>query len=313
MAPIWSLEGKTVQPKIWPSVIMSSTEKERANRNREVAKKRLEVSKKKISEANAQMETFLELSKLSSISSSALDDIAGASQTTGLLGDASTTSVASGEALPGTSIILAGKFQLLDSPGLPLTNSLNKCWYHSSLQLLTTIPAIRQYLQAGESKSPFYAGFKDAIHAIANVQNAFPVGAFFKLVKDFSGINNRYGQIAVPDFLEYLATQLPDVFKLARSVTNTKLQCLRCNWVSYSTSEDMLLKLYIPPETTKRISLTELFTYNFITTLPERSVHCGKCLRKTSQKSSKELFSDLVCLELIRVTERKGSNSMPVW
>ena len=106
MALIWSLEGKTVQPKLWPSAIMSSTEKERANRNREVARKRLEVSKRKINEANAQMETFLELSKLSSISSSALDDIVGASQTTGLLGDASTTGVASGEALSGTSIIL---------------------------------------------------------------------------------------------------------------------------------------------------------------------------------------------------------------
>jgi len=144
------------------------------------------------------------------------------------------------------------------------------------------------------------------------VQDAFPVGAFFNLVKDFSGINNRYGQIAVPDFLEYLATQLPYVFNLARSVTNTKLQCLRCNWVSYSTSEDILLKLYISPGTTKRISLSELFTYNFITTLLESSVH-GQCLRKTSQKSSKELFSDLVCVELIRVTERKGLNSLPVW
>jgi len=35
------------------------------------------------------------------------------------------------------------RWKLLHLPGLPLKNTLNKCWYHAGLHLLSTIPALR--------------------------------------------------------------------------------------------------------------------------------------------------------------------------
>jgi ubiquitin C-terminal hydrolase len=74
--------------------------------------------------------------------------------------------------------------------------------------------------------------------------------------------------------------------------------------VSFSVSHDLLIKIYIPPNARKQVTLKDLLDYNFNTTFNEALVNCGKCGVKTNQKSTKEIASDLICLEFIRVTQK---------
>ena len=134
-------------------------------------------------------------------------------------------------------------WRLLDGPGLPLRNIQNKCWYHSTLHLLTAIPLIRDVCSAGSRKSSFEKSLTDALSAIFRSQSAEPVETLFWLVMDFSGRNNRYGQVAVPDFIEHLALQAPIIFSKIKSQVVTQLRCSQCRWVSHSDSSDILFKL----------------------------------------------------------------------
>ena len=155
-------------------------------------------------------------------------------------------------------------------------------------------------------------GFQSAMLAILGRKSSGPVDKFFRQIRDFKGANNRYGQLAVSDFLEFLAIRLPDIFSFLKSRITMKLQCLTCKWLSLTTSCDLLVKLYIPPGEAKRISLTDLLTYNFSSTLAESATNCGKCRKKTTQKSTPEQVPLLLCFEIIRVTQ-KVINSRHSW
>src|SRR6185437_14530412 len=98
-------------------------------------------------------------------------------------------------------------WNLLTSPGLLLRNEKNNCWYHATLHFLSVFPPFSESLNYNEQVSEFPRRFTDAISAIVRKQNLTPINHLFELIKDFQGVNNRYGQIAVPDFLEYLSTQ----------------------------------------------------------------------------------------------------------
>ena len=97
---------------------------------------------------------------------------------------------------------------LLDAPGLSLKNTLNKCWFHATLQLLSTIPTLRPICSVfPKDVTPFEASLFGAVLAIFRNHSPTMVSAFYPLVMDFAGINNRDGQVAVPDFIDYLCTQ----------------------------------------------------------------------------------------------------------
>jgi hypothetical protein len=131
---------------------------------------------------------------------------------------------------------------LLDSPGLSLRNSLNKCWFHSTLHLLTNIPSLRA-LCSSKNAGYFEKRFLAALMAIFSTRRADVVNSFFHLVKDFSGVNNRYGQVAVPDFIEYLCAKSPIVSSVAKFTFLSKLTCSNCKWISERKCNDYSLKL----------------------------------------------------------------------
>ena len=56
--------------------------------------------------------------------------------------------------------------------------------------------------------TPFEVSLFGAVLAIFRNQSPTMVSAFYPLVMDFAGINNRYGQVAVPDFI---VTFIPDL------------------------------------------------------------------------------------------------------
>jgi len=120
----------------------------------------------------------------------------------------------------------------------------------------------------------------------------------------------RYGQIAVPDFLEFLAGSLSSYFNQIRFQLSTKLQCLQCKWVSYTNTQDVLFKIYIPSGSKNHYTLSELFDYNTSAVLSGRSTLCGKCCRKTEQQINLEHDSDIIVLEIIRVSPNLRS---PGW
>ena len=195
--------------------------------------------------------------------------------------------------------------KLLSSPGLPLRNALNKCWFHSTLQVLNTLPLLLN--SERKRDSVMATQFLAALTAIRERGSSATV-ANFLLVMDFKGANNRYGQIAVPDFMEFLALQLPSVFQPVLASVSTRLQCSKCKWISYSSSRDMLLKVYIPPGDKKSVSLGELLEYN--SSFSSSSVNCGRCGIKTRQVSTRESCSDIMCLEIIRVTQNHLSRGL---
>lgn len=139
------------------------------------------------------------------------------------------------------------RWKLLHLPGLPLKNTLNKCWYHAGLHLLSTIPALRTLCSSPpKGIRAFEKRFLAAVHAIVLSRRPFKVASFFPLVSDFSGINNRYGQKAVPDFLEHLFGQSPNLAPVVKFTFSSKLTCSTCRWVSERLSDDISLKLHLP-------------------------------------------------------------------
>jgi ubiquitin C-terminal hydrolase len=121
-------------------------------------------------------------------------------------------------------------------------------------------------------------------------------------VKDFMGQNNRYGQVAVPDFLDYLCSQSSKVNQAISYCCITRLQCSQCQWLSEVPSSDTSLKLYIPADC-KQISLHDLITYNSNSVLSNSdAVFCGKCNVKTAHTLTREYGPELFVIEIIRVT-----------
>ena len=159
------------------------------------------------------------------------------------------------------------RWKLLHLPGLPLKNTLNKCWYHAGLHLLSTIPALRTLCSSPpKGIRAFEKRFLAAVHAIVLSRRPFKVASFFPLVSDFSGINNRYGQKAVPDFLEHLFGQSPNQAPVVKFTFSSKLTCSKCHWSPNDCSDDISLKLHLPAGS-NQITLFDLVNFNFNTTL----------------------------------------------
>ena len=59
------------------------------------------------------------------------------------------------------------RWTLLDLPGVSLKNSLNKCWFHAGLHLLSAIPNLRSLcLLPPQGISMFKRRFLNAVRAI---------------------------------------------------------------------------------------------------------------------------------------------------
>ena len=140
--------------------------------------------------------------------------------------------------------------------------------------------------------------FKQAMEAIIYHGEVTHVQQLFNLVKDFNGINNRYGQIAVPDFLEYLAARLPQLQSFYFQLI-TKLQCVTCRWWSFNTTKDFMSKLYLPPKVGNRCTLFDILQFN--SKVPSlSSVFCGRCDRKTEHSALWEHNAGILILEIVR-------------
>jgi ubiquitin C-terminal hydrolase len=148
-------------------------------------------------------------------------------------------------------------------------------------------------------------GLFDALLAVFHTHRPSLVHAFFNQIKDFNGRDNRYGQIAVPDFLDYLCTQVPKVDVALGLHYFTRLQCSECKWIHEVPSHDPSLKLYVP-EDCKQTSLSNLVEHSSSSVLRgSEAVICGKCERKTEHTSSRLYDPDLIMMEIIRVTKVK--------
>ena len=126
----------------------------------------------------------------------------------------------------------------------------------------------------------------------------------FNLVKDFQGANNRYGQLAVTDFLDYLVSNAANLLDSIKCAIGTTLQCNSCKWVCYYCS-GCLFKLHIPPGHRKSLDLQELLDYNSGFSSRTEAVWCEHCRSKTGQHATYESHSDIILFELIRVHEAK--------
>ena len=115
------------------------------------------------------------------------------------------------------------KWSILPLPGLSLVNTLNKCWFHTSLHFLSCIPYLRDCLGILSYAGTLEKYLFNALHAILHSHRRHAVHALFNEVKDFNGRDNRYGQIAVPDFLDYLCTQVSKVGQALRYRYFTRL------------------------------------------------------------------------------------------
>src|ERR1043165_5729343 len=192
---------------------------------------------------------------------------------------------------------------LLDLPGLHLRNSLNKCWYHATLHFLTCLSRLRsRCLSSNLGANSLEDCLFSALCAIFDTRISKPVENFFSLVMDFNGVDNRYGQIAVPDFLDYLCKQSPILLKELGVDVSTRLNCLKCQWISPTVIRDVSFKLYIPAGT-KHTTLSDLLSFNsdIILSGPD-AVFCGNCNQKTSNRCSRFCDNpDIFAIEVVRV------------
>ena len=122
---------------------------------------------------------------------------------------------------------------------------------------------------------------------------------------DFTGINNRFGQIATSNFIEHLCSQSRKLSQALKSVFSARLQCSvsSCQWVSQKDVNDVFLKLYIPADK-RRFTLEDLVDYNSNAVLDgDDAVYCGRCKVKTPHRLTREYDPDVLLIEIIRVTE----------
>ena len=220
----------------------------------------------------------------------------------------------SGSSIPTIDITLENKlvdrkstldrWTLLDMPGIHLKNSLNKCWFHAGLHLLSSIPLLRVLCTSPPiGLSRFENRFLAAILAIFRTRRPGSVSSFFPFVRDFTGINNRYGQVAVPDFIEHLCSHSPCLSPLVKFTFLSKVTCTKCKWISERSFKDISLKLHIPPGHSQ-VTLQDLVDYNSTVVLSNKdAVFCGHCNIKTPQLVSQSYNPDLFLLEVIRATE----------
>ena len=210
---------------------------------------------------------------------------------------------------PDSSPLPHSHWTLLNLPGLPLRNSLNKCWFHAGLHLLTAIPPLRTLsLSPPRGIRTFERRFLAAIHAIFVTRRPTVVDCFFSMVRDFTGVNNRYGQVAVPDFIEHLCANSPNVSPVVKFTFSSKLTCSKCHWVSEQVYNDVSLKLHLPPGCTYA-SLSDLVNFNSNAVLAGNdAVFCGNCRTKTSQIVSRYYNPDMFIMEVVRVTEHSRNN-----
>ena len=149
----------------------------------------------------------------------------------------------------------------------------------------------------------FDSRFLAAIRAIFHTNRIADVNRFFPLVRDFDGVNRRYRQVAVPDFIEHLCNQSVNLSPMVKHTLSTQLQCSKCNWVSQRLSNDVFLKLHLPPGSLD-FTLVNLVDYNSNVVLTDNdAVFCGHCKIKTPHKLSREYNPDLFLIEVVRATE----------
>jgi hypothetical protein len=194
---------------------------------------------------------------------------------------------------------------LLPTTGLDLKNTLNKCWYHATLHLLTANPLIRNVsLSVVDHLNSFEQSLCLALQSIFRNGTQDTIHDFFLLVRDFTGISNRYGQVAVPDFLEYLCNNSPSLSKMTGCTFHNMLQCSNCKWVSVVPCMDVSLKLYVPPGLNQQL-LSDLVTFNSNAVLSTKDiVFCGHCNAKTPHQSSREYDPDIFFIEIIRAFKK---------
>ena len=190
-------------------------------------------------------------------------------------------------------------WMLLSAPGLALRNTLNKCWYHSSLHLLTASPLIQILCSSVPIHlNSFERSMCLALQSILNNQSYDAINDFFLLIRDFNGRNNRYGQAAVPDFLDYVCDNSPNISEVLTCTWQNILQCSRCKWVSTISCQDVSLKLY-PSFEAHHLLLSDLVcSTSNITLSTDVSVFCGHCNVKTPHTSSREYNPDISLLRL---------------
>jgi hypothetical protein len=196
------------------------------------------------------------------------------------------------------------RWTLLELPGLSLRNSQNKCWFHAALHFLTAIPMLRsRCLSSTHGLSMFEKRFFGAIRGIFSTRSRNEVDRFFPLVRDFDGVNRRYGQVAVPDFIEYLCSHSVNLSPLVTFTVSTQLQCSKCLWISQRSSKDVSLKLHLPPGGLD-FTLADLADYNSRVVLTDNdAVFCARCNIKAPHTLSREYNPDLFLVEVIRATE----------
>ena len=122
------------------------------------------------------------------------------------------------------------------------------------------------------------------------------------MVKDCDGVQHRYGQIAVPDFIDYLCSHSPRLSQLITFPLTTRLECSQCHWVRSPSSSEVTLKLYFPSDK-KLTTLEELVDYNSGAAMnDDNSVFCSTCNVKTEHTYLRSCNPDIFLMELFRVT-----------
>jgi len=122
---------------------------------------------------------------------------------------------------------------------------------------------------------------------------------FFESVRDFNGIQHRYGQISASDFIDFLILKAPEIF-VGFNFTNSNT-CMRCRWTSIKDSAEPSFKLYFPTPSPDSISLQELVERNSKQVLDGTdAVFCGNCACKTSMSVSRSFPGKVVIVELMR-------------
>ena len=174
------------------------------------------------------------------------------------------------------------------------------------MHFLSCIPNLRRCLDTLSDAGTLEKSLWNALYAILHSHRPPLVHALFNEIKDFNGRDNRYGQIAVPDFLDYLCTQVSKVGQALLFRYFTRLQCSKCKWMSEVPSDDYSFKLYIPKDF-KNMTLANLVGYNSRTVLRgNNAVCCGNCRNlKTKHTSTRVCDPDILMVEIIRVTKVK--------
>lgn len=186
-------------------------------------------------------------------------------------------------------------------------NEDNKCWFHSTLHLLASIPNYFTSLPSDLNELELLLYESVRVILRNEIENEHVLRAFYEFIKNYNIHQEKeYDKTEIVTFLQYLISRSPHLKRLLEFEFPNLLECSRCKASRVVETDDKYydcLHLHLPRYSSTSVSLIDLVDHETKYQLIDDEVFCEKCGQKTEtwQKKSRRANPSLLLLVIGRI------------